>query len=310
MSVIALRWARAQCTGRASTKAVLLLLADYADDNGVCWPGTRALAEDACTDQRRVRSMLDDLRALGLIAWTGEPRKTRVYQLRLDVGAKSREERTHDHRAPASATTKRRDQRMSRTEGGAPAASEGGAPAASPAPPEGGAATELRAVRPLAEGGTPSYTSRDLIDPPVCAREQQAPAPAAPVHASTDPSTGARIVTAWLESARKPPPRKVVGQVRENVAALLAEGQDPDDVRAGLALWATKGLHPNVLPSVVHEAQVQPQGRRVAGGRPSRSDQAGAAYRAAVERSGVRTVPGQVVTAADVLQLRAAAGDR
>ena len=34
---------------------------------------------------------------------------------------------------------------------------------------------------------------------------------------------------------------------------MLTEGIDPDRVRAGLAEWNRRGLHPATLPSVVHE---------------------------------------------------------
>ena len=36
---------------------------------------------------------------------------------------------------------------------------------------------------------------------------------------------------------------------------MLDEGQPYEDVRAGLAAWAQKGLHPSTLASVVHETR-------------------------------------------------------
>lgn len=61
------------------------------------------------------------------------------------------------------------------------------------------------------------------------------------------------IVAAWIESCRKRPPNPVIGQTSKQIKALLEEGIDPGDVQAGVQLWATKGLHPSALPSVVNE---------------------------------------------------------
>jgi hypothetical protein len=51
---------------------------------------------------------------------------------------------------------------------------------------------------------------------------------------------------------------------------MLDEGIRIDVIRAGLARWAQKGLHPSALPSVVHEVQTKngaardlPDGSRV-----------------------------------------------
>ncbi|MGW1279590.1 hypothetical protein ACWD4V_21930 [Streptomyces tsukubensis] len=50
------------------------------------------------------------------------------------------------------------------------------------------------------------------------------------------------------------PPSGVLGHLGRETARLLAEGIDPDHVRAGLARHRTRGLHPSTLPSLVHEA--------------------------------------------------------
>ena len=72
-------------------------------------------------------------------------------------------------------------------------------------------------------------------------------APATPVTAQT-------ITGEWLERVTKRPPSTVIGQVSKQIRLLLDDGIDPDDVRRGIALWMTKGLHPSVLPAVVNEA--------------------------------------------------------
>lgn len=57
----------------------------------------------------------------------------------------------------------------------------------------------------------------------------------------------------WLDHCRQRPPERVIGQVAKHVRELLAEGIDPGQVRAGLAAWHSKSLHPSTLPSIVNE---------------------------------------------------------
>ena len=68
------------------------------------------------------------------------------------------------------------------------------------------------------------------------------------------PSGPQVIIGEWLERCRSRPPKAVVGQASKTVAALLAEGIDPDDVRRGMATWHAKGAHPASLPAFVNEA--------------------------------------------------------
>jgi len=63
------------------------------------------------------------------------------------------------------------------------------------------------------------------------------------------------ILSDWLDSMPARPPGRIVGQVAKQLGEMLAEGIAPEAVAAGLAAWATRGLHPSVLPSLVHEAQ-------------------------------------------------------
>lgn len=76
--------------------------------------------------------------------------------------------------------------------------------------------------------------------------------------------TAQTIVAEWIEHAPKRPPGQVIGQASKSIAAMLAEGIDPDDVRRGLAAWMAKGLHPSTLPSVVNEVM-----NSGGGGRPA-----------------------------------------
>ncbi|MGW7617354.1 hypothetical protein ACWGLG_16105 [Streptomyces antimycoticus] len=68
------------------------------------------------------------------------------------------------------------------------------------------------------------------------------------------PITAQTIVAEYLEHVAKRPPKSVIGQVAKHAKQMLEESIDPDDIRRGLALWMSKGLHPNTIPSVVNEA--------------------------------------------------------
>lgn len=67
MSWAATNWARTQTTGSVGPKAILLLLADLADENHSCFPGQARLAADSEQDVRTVRRHLVHLEQLGLI---------------------------------------------------------------------------------------------------------------------------------------------------------------------------------------------------------------------------------------------------
>jgi len=67
MSVSAMAWAKQQKTGSASAKLVLLVLADYADERGCCWPSQATIAREAELTDRSIRTHLLALEELGLI---------------------------------------------------------------------------------------------------------------------------------------------------------------------------------------------------------------------------------------------------
>jgi hypothetical protein len=68
-------------------------------------------------------------------------------------------------------------------------------------------------------------------------------------------STSQVLVAEWIDHCNARPPGRVIGQIGREVKALLAEGIPANDVRAGLAAWHRKGLHPSTLASVVHEVR-------------------------------------------------------
>jgi len=85
MSLTATRWAWSHRLGRATTKLVLLALADRADAQGAAYPGIKLLAEDTELDRKTVMAALTHLEAIGLIASEKTWGKASSYRLNLDV---------------------------------------------------------------------------------------------------------------------------------------------------------------------------------------------------------------------------------
>lgn len=75
MSVQAITWAISYSAENSTEKAVLLVLANYADGTGYCFPGQESIAEQAACSERTVRRVLDALEARGII--TREERRRR-----------------------------------------------------------------------------------------------------------------------------------------------------------------------------------------------------------------------------------------
>lgn len=100
-------------------------------------------------------------------------------------------------------------------------------------------------------------------------REQGIP-PTAGAVASSAP-TAQNLVAEWIDHCDgKRPPGQVVGQVAKLLGQMLDEGIPSEHVRAGLAAWHDKRLHPSALPSVVHEIR---QGPRPATRKASTTDE-------------------------------------
>lgn len=71
MSLQAMSWAYKQDL-KSSAKFLLVTMANYARDNGICWPSISALVKDTGLDRKTVIANLKKLSELGLIVDTGE----------------------------------------------------------------------------------------------------------------------------------------------------------------------------------------------------------------------------------------------
>jgi hypothetical protein len=126
-------------------------------------------------------------------------------------------------------------------------------------------------------GGLPEGTVRGSSHADARAAPTPSPLPPIPPTAGSAENGAAAadttqpVIAEWLDSQHKRPPGTVISQVGKHVKAMLGEGIDPADVRAGLAAWQARRLHPSALPSVVHEVMCGPP--TTGPSRPSTTDQ-------------------------------------
>lgn len=104
-------------------------------------------------------------------------------------------------------------------------------------------------------GVTPPNVTEEFVTP------VPDPVPEVPKGTSTPEATAAsdgantaqKLVGEWIDNCAERPPGKVIGQLSKEIKTLLEEGQDYQQVRTAVQVWNTKGTHPSVLPSVLHE---------------------------------------------------------
>lgn len=113
--------------------------------------------------------------------------------------------------------------------------------------------------------------------PPTAGRGQ----PSAEVALRDDPPTAQTLIAEWIDHCNGRPPGRVVGQVSKEIKTLLDEGVSYDRVRAAVAAWNSKGLHPSTLASVVHE--ITNAGPRVSRRQAETDDMFDRAWRRAVD---------------------------
>lgn len=83
MSYSAMHWVRNTEIGNPTLKAVLYAIANYADEEGFCWPSQSRLSKDTELGERTVRKALLELEERGVIERT--PRKNDKQRYRTDV---------------------------------------------------------------------------------------------------------------------------------------------------------------------------------------------------------------------------------
>ncbi len=73
-----------------------------------------------------------------------------------------------------------------------------------------------------------------------------------PVERPEPAITAGALVGEWIDQCQHPPPARVKGQIARLIRELLDEGIDPEHIRAGIADWMTRDVHPGVLPSIIN----------------------------------------------------------
>ena len=124
-------------------KAVLISLADQANDDGVCWPAIGTIAKRCCMSARAVRSAMDHLEEVGLLSRERRFNSSNVYVV---TPAKF-------NAAAVASKGKRKAAKSADAAGAGAAPHAGGAPGAPGAAPgaggeAGGAGLEVRPVPP------------------------------------------------------------------------------------------------------------------------------------------------------------------
>ncbi len=175
-------------------KAVLISLADQANDDGVCWPAVGTIAARCCMSARAVRSAMDHLEAVGLLTRDRRFNSSTVYKVtpaNFDKAA-----------APSKAGRKAGKAGTAPGAGGAPAAG-GGAPHAG-----GDAAGAGLGVRPV-----PPNRHITLNEP---SGEPSFPAglPAAPLAVDSETDLQAACRATWTAYASAYRDRHGVAPVR------------------------------------------------------------------------------------------------
>lgn len=94
VSVRAIGWALEQLVGSSAGKCLLLVLANYADEKGTCFPGQERLAKETEQSVDSVQRRLKDLEALGLISrerrgGRGAGRTSDRYKLHFDQSTRA-----------------------------------------------------------------------------------------------------------------------------------------------------------------------------------------------------------------------------
>jgi len=90
LSIRAINWALNTVGGITSTqKAILIALADRANEDNECWPSYEDICARSCANQKTVASALKTLEQQGLIKKTRRYSKSTLYQLLIttDIGS-------------------------------------------------------------------------------------------------------------------------------------------------------------------------------------------------------------------------------
>lgn len=157
----------------ASSKLVLIVLAQHADTSGVCWPGIQRIAELSCLCERAVRNSLRKLEDLGLLRCQHRLGASTRYRIMLDSKASP---------SPSPASASRVEQAF------APLEPSDYLPLAPVVPPAAPVAPPPAPVAPLPRQMVPPNRSLETLQEIHCAPPPPLPAPAQPSRPAPAPA--------------------------------------------------------------------------------------------------------------------------
>lgn len=263
MAVKVLGWVWDHSQAKGAERLVLLAIADCANAAGYdAWPSMTELCRKTRLSERGVQKAIRRLEEMGelqVLANAGRGRTNR-YRVVMETpnevrGLEDQKPRTGD----GVKEGENPEPRTPRTEFA----------------PEPGSPKTPNLVRE-----TPNEVHPEPSEPSV---EPSVPT-AQPAQRSDGEPTAQTLVAEWIDHCNKRPPGRVIGQISKEIGALLNEGIAYADVRAGLAAWHQKSLHPSTLASVVHEVMNSPSSAAVHKLKPSTTDARIAATQALKEK--------------------------
>lgn len=198
-------------------KFALVVLANYADDKHSCFPSQQRIATDMGASVTTARRSVKALEERGLV---------RRQKRGKDGGG-----RTSDRYVLAVEPT---------------------SPIPTNKTAKGGVTGQSDRFIPVnLEGVTGQIDRGTTTEPPVEPLSDASAAAEAPKH------TAQTLVAEWIDNYQGTPPKAVIGHLSGQIKKLLDEGHQYPRVREAVMAWAAKGVHPSVLPSVLHELTVK-----------------------------------------------------
>ena len=82
----------------------------------------------------------------------------------------------------------------------------------------------------------------------------------------TAPPAAQHLLAEHIDAHPRRPPARVIGHLAREIRALIDEGWETDDIRAGLATIRERGLNPSTLASCVNDAANTPAARAATNG--------------------------------------------
>lgn len=219
MSVRVMSWVLQHSKSRLGDRLVLIAIADNAaSSGGDAWPSIGEISVKAGMSERNVYNAIESLQKIGELR-VEKKLVNKRWRNCYTIVMTPEDSSSHlpEERSPEESSAENHD------------------------------TAPLKNLQPTPENSAgPMYKEEPSKEP------SKEPSMGAELAIRHDQPTAQTIVGEWIDRCRKRPPKNVIGQMSKHIAAMLAEGIDPDDIRRGIAAWMTKDLHPSTLPSIVN----------------------------------------------------------